>query len=567
MQRHRGGVAVTAALVLGILSALGVALWQAGVALRQEQAARREAQRANTVRDFMEQLFEPVSEGIAEGKQPALRDLVAAGVERLGTTKDLGAAERVDLTMMFSRLEADLGERERATELAETADDLARTTLDPLDPKAIAALALRGARYVRDGDHPRGEPLLHEAKRRLDVAGLGGTALLTVLDNLAVVEMDRNAEETALVLSRQALDERRRLYGDDGEETATGYNNLGYGLTGIGRFDEAAEAYRRAYEIDIRYRDPGSYGVLTGLSNWGWAETRSGRMREGRERLAAVDIGLAKLGGKPRGLHVINGQKLCSVDVQVASPDVFERDCAHMLEVTEQVAGKESRSLGGARFIDASRLVAAGELGAASALLNTAWAVFPDTDQYARERGIIQSVRAEIAWLRGDAAAARDIALAARPLMRLQKDLRVGWVRLDALLLLACTHAAAPQCPATLAHDVEAGLADFANSTDTRLILARIIAARLQIERGDSAAAKTSLGVALDKAKPNLDENHPSIATAHVWRAIALDREGACADAARERASADAAAARAAEPWFAEARAGLERSATCPRPP
>ncbi len=95
VQRHRGGVAISAALVLGILSALGLALWQANVALRQEEAALHEAQRANSVRDFMEKLFEPVSEGVAEDKQPSLSDLVAAGVERLKTTPDLGPAERV----------------------------------------------------------------------------------------------------------------------------------------------------------------------------------------------------------------------------------------------------------------------------------------------------------------------------------------------------------------------------------------------------------------------------------------------------------------------------------------
>jgi serine/threonine-protein kinase len=567
VQRHRGGFAITAALLLGILSALGVALWQAGVALRQEEAARREAQRANAVRDFMEQLFEPVSEGVAEGRQPALRDLVAAGVERLDTTQDLGAAERVDLTMMFSRLESNLGERKRAMQLAEAADELARATLDPLHPKAIAALALRGARHVRDDDHAGGEPLLLEARRRLEAARLGGTTLLTVLDNLAIVEMDRNHEDLALALSRQALDERRRLYGEDGKETATGYNNLGYGLVGIGHFEDAADAYRRAYEIDIRYRDPTTYDVLTGLSNWGWAEARSGRARDGRARLAEVDEGLVKLGGKPRGLHVMNSQKLCILDLQVASPDVGERDCTRMLGLAAQVAGAESQTFALARFFEAARLVSAGDLAAASALLDKAWPAFPDPEQDARERGGILALRAEIAWLRGDAAAARDFALAARGPVRRQRDLRVAWVRLDALLLLACARAPAPQCPDNLLRDFEVDLADFTDSIDTRMILPRLVDARLKVARGDAADAAALLDAVLDKARPNLDEDHPLVATAHVWRAIALDRDGACAAAARELASADAAAARAAEPWFAESRVEFGRLSTCPHGP
>ncbi len=567
VQRHRGAVAVTAALVLGILSALGVALWQASVAWRQEQAARHEAQRANAVRDFIEKLFEPIREGVAQDRQPALSDLVSAGVERLRATADLGAAERVDLTMMFSRLQSELGERERALALAEAADDLARATLDPLDPNAIAALSLRGVRYVRDGDDARGEPLLLEAKRRLAAAGLGGPTLLGVLDNLAVVEMDRNNEETALALSRQALDERRRLYGEDGKETATGYNNLGYGLTGLGRFEAAADAYRRAYAIDIRFRDPGSYDVLTGLSNWGWAEVRSGRSRDGRERLAAVDEGLVKLGGKPRGLHVLNSQKLCSVDLQVASPPVGERDCGRALDLAEAVAGKDSRSLAFSRVLEASRLVSLGDLAHASALLDRAFAAYPDTDQYVRERGIVFAVRTEMAWLRGDAAAARDFAMKARPLIALQKDMRTMSVRLDALLLLACAHAPSPGCPETLARDVDAALAGLRDSIDTRLVVPRLVSARLRLDRGDANGALTLLDLALARARANLDDDHPLVATTHVWRAIALDRAGACADAARERTAAAAATAQSAEPWFAQARAELARRSTCPRSP
>ncbi len=564
VQRHRGGVALTAALVLGILSALGVALWQTRVALRHEEAARHEAQRANAVRDFMETLFRPVQEGVAENKQPTLGELVTAGVERLDTARDLGAAERVDLTMMFARLEANLGDRERARTLAIAADDLARATLDPLHPEAIDALALRGERHVRDGDHAGGEPLLREAKARLDAAHLRGPTLLHVLDSLAVVEMDRNHEETALALSRQALDERRRLYGEDGKETASGYNNLGYGLLGIGRYDEAADAYRRAYEIDLRYRDSGSYDVLVGLSNWGWALARGAHPREGRDRLAEVDEGLRKLGGKPRGLHVINAQKLCIIDVQLASAQVSERDCRRMLELSAEVAGESSRTHATSRMVEASRLLGAGDIVGAERLLDQAWSAYPDTAQYARERGQALTLRSEIAWLRGDAASARDSALAARPLNALQTDARAFAIRADSLLLLACTRAPAEACPGDLAGELEGALRDNEASRDTRLLLPRLTLARMQLDRGDAAGASLAIEKALQKALIDIDAHHPSIAAAHVWHALALDRRGACEDAARALAQADLAVAGRTNPWLVEASAAFDEGARCP---
>jgi serine/threonine-protein kinase len=58
VQRHRGGVALTCVFVVGLIAALGAALWQA-------QVARREAERANTVRDFVQGIFDPVRDGVA----------------------------------------------------------------------------------------------------------------------------------------------------------------------------------------------------------------------------------------------------------------------------------------------------------------------------------------------------------------------------------------------------------------------------------------------------------------------------------------------------------------------
>jgi len=563
VQRHRGGVAITAALVLGILSALGLALWQANIALRQEQAARHEAQRANTVRDFIEKLFEPVTEGVAAAKQPTLSDLVAAGVGRLEATRDLGDAERVDLTLMFARLQENLGEFARATELADAANDMARARLDPLHPKAIEALALSGTRRVRDDDHDGGEPMLREAKRRLDATGIGGSVLIGVLDNLAVVEMDNDRTEAALLLSRQALDEFRRTYGDDAKETAAGYNNLGYGLVGVGRFDEAADAYRRAHEIDIRYRQPDSYDVLGVVSNWGWALARAGRMREARARLAEADAGLLGLGGKPRGFHVINGQKLCIVDAQFSPPALAARSCASMLAVTAAAVGEDDDTYADSLRFEAARLVGIGEVARAESLLDQAAAAYADTARYARERAGVAGMRAETAWFRGDVAAARREALTARPLISRQTDSRVTALRIDGVLLLACERTPATDCPADVADSVHAGLRTYATSDDPRLLLPRLMYARVLMER-DAGEAVEEIEDAIARGRAELADEDALLATARTWRAIALDRAGACEEASKQRAAIDAVAIdRPAYPWLAEARAVLDESARC----
>ena len=69
VQRHRGGVAVSALLLVGMLTSLVVAIWQA-------QVAREEAQHANEMQAFVESLFEPLDNRTAQAQTPSLRELL-----------------------------------------------------------------------------------------------------------------------------------------------------------------------------------------------------------------------------------------------------------------------------------------------------------------------------------------------------------------------------------------------------------------------------------------------------------------------------------------------------------
>ena len=92
-----------------------------------------------------------------------------------------------------------------------------------------------------------------------------------------------------------------------------------------------------------------------------------------------------------------------------------------------------------------------------------------------------------------------------------------------------------------------------------RLLLPRLILARTMIDDGSADAASRSIEQLIGSVRDELGEEHPMIATAHVWRSLALDRQGDCAGALRERAAAEAADARKSNPWFAEARAAVRR--------
>ena len=140
VRRHRGSVALTFAFALGLVASLGIALWQAKIARQEAANAVAEAQRANTTRDFIEQLFEPVRAELAQGHMPTLRDLVGEGAQQLDQNTDLAAAQRVDLLLMFSRLQHRLADNDASQDLAERAHALAAQTLPADSPLRLDAL-------------------------------------------------------------------------------------------------------------------------------------------------------------------------------------------------------------------------------------------------------------------------------------------------------------------------------------------------------------------------------------------------------------------------------------------
>ncbi len=557
VQRHRGGVALTSLFVLGVLAALGAALWQAKV-------ARQEAERANTVRDFVQGIFDPVREGVAEGKLPSIRDLVATGADRLAADTQLEPAERIDLTLMFSHLMDDIGDRSRARDLAAAASRFAAQSLDRLDPLAIQVLEQRGSLSIHSGDYATGEPDLREVRERLQAARVGGMPLVNVLDDLAVIEMDRDHTAAALELEQHALDERIRTFGADAREIAGGYNNLGYGLEGAGRFDEAAAAYQRAYEIDLKYRQADSYDVLTGLSNWGWTLVRAGHLQRAAELLARAQADLDKIGGKPRFINMLNAQKLCAVETMLVDVAGADRACAQMLAISAQVAGEADATYADSLRLEAGHLLETGKLTEALAVAQRGWDLYGDSAESRSRRGALLRTRAEAEWLQGKTEAARDDALAARSMMAAIND-APALLALDGLAALACARAPAASCPTDLESTFATKLHAAEASTHPRMLFARLAFARRELERGDADAARATIDAAIAGVPAEMND-HPLRRAAVVWRAVVLDAAHACAEAAQAHIVLARQEGFADYPWLREANLALAQAHGCATP-
>ena len=228
VERHRGGVALTTVFVLGILAALGLALWQAEV-------ARREAARANTVRDFLVGLFDAARAHLPRDQRPTPEALVEHAVRQLTGSRDLDTATRVDLLRTLGEVQLSLSGFQRAEDLFGQALDLARASGDA---HAQAALrVLHADARQRAGQNAQA---VAELAPHLDALRAAPSPdLVRALGVLAAAEMALGKPEDAVTHRREAAAAAQRVYGEDAAEAlAAGFD--------VGNAQAQAQLYPQA---------------------------------------------------------------------------------------------------------------------------------------------------------------------------------------------------------------------------------------------------------------------------------------------------------------------------------
>jgi eukaryotic-like serine/threonine-protein kinase len=207
IQRHRGGVALTVIFMLGILSALALALWQADV-------ARRQAIRANTVRDFIVGLFDAARAHLPRDQRPTPEALVEVAQRQLVAANNLDTATRTDLLRTLGEVELSLSNFARAENLF---DQAASTAAQTGDAKAVrSARVLHADVLQRSG---KNNEAIAELNPQLDsLRATPSQPLLRALSVVAAAEMMTGKPADAIAHRREAADAADRLYGVDSTE-------------------------------------------------------------------------------------------------------------------------------------------------------------------------------------------------------------------------------------------------------------------------------------------------------------------------------------------------------------
>jgi serine/threonine-protein kinase len=213
--RHRGGVTATAAFLVALVVALGIAVWQAHVARDEAMRADRQTQRAETVRDFLVSIFESANADVPRERRPTVEQLVDDAGDKLLRETTIDAAARTDMLLTLAKVSIAIGAYERANTLLDrAAPDIER--LPPSSAEALRARVLRASACVEQAKADEAiallAPLRGSLAARNDAAGV--EALLVLADALSGANRSDEAQAVAgdaRAVAERAADRREAL--------------------------------------------------------------------------------------------------------------------------------------------------------------------------------------------------------------------------------------------------------------------------------------------------------------------------------------------------------------------
>lgn len=289
VQRHRGAVSLSAALGLGLIVSLGIAVERGHEAAIQARAAtaaaataRIESARANAVRDYLLGIFESAQEQLPEDQRPTPQQLVQAAATTLEARTDLDQPTRAALHAAYGDISTSLSEHADGAEayaraIKLLADDPGHRR-DVLDYSLRRAYALSAAGRNADAI-ALAEPLVAELRAWSDEIAVAG--LVSWTDILASAgrfdEAVRSADEVAA----------RAAQLPDQQSPQARFRTLlpGWVRASAGREQEAVPLLQKALDAWRESATPKDREFAGGLSTLSLVEYQTGQHDAARAHL------------------------------------------------------------------------------------------------------------------------------------------------------------------------------------------------------------------------------------------------------------------------------------------
>lgn len=248
VRRHRLAVAAGAAAVVAMLAGTAVSLWQAGIAARERDAARRQATRAGEAQRFLESIFLGADPDRSQGAKLTARELLDRGAARVDEALAGEPELRAEMLTLLGNVYQQLALYGEARGLFEQALSLRRELHGEGHPEVAVSYRRLGLAHHSAADYAGAEPLLEHAleleEDRGDPLGIAAAA-----SSLALLRRAQGDYPEA----RRLLERAVGLFGDHGPpaspDLAKSLNNLGLVLWRLREHREAARVFERALAI------------------------------------------------------------------------------------------------------------------------------------------------------------------------------------------------------------------------------------------------------------------------------------------------------------------------------
>jgi serine/threonine-protein kinase len=366
-RRNRVGVAAGATVFLSLVGGLGMSLWQATVAAEQRDLARREAEKATRVTDFLIGVFEVADPALARADTLTAAQILDRGARRIET--DLASEPQIQATMfdVIGRVYASLSLYEPADSLLRRGLESRLEALGPEHPEvAQSRTNLANLSFLRsDGTADSLYREIVTLRRRTlepDDPRLGESLVGLAFSLLG--HDDREAEA--------ALDEAMRIYEAGSappSQVADAVYARGFLHHSEGRYAEAEREYRKALTIQRPELGPTHPKTLTTLSNLGSLLRLVARYEAADSALHAVLAARRAIYG-PRHSRVANSLvALAELSLDRGDYAATRAYVTEALDLRTTLFGRGHPSVTYTSFLLARTLQAEGDLEGAAALL------------------------------------------------------------------------------------------------------------------------------------------------------------------------------------------------------
>ena len=275
--RHRGGVAITALFALGIIAALGLALWQGSI-------ARHAAARADAMRDFMISAFSEAEPSTPRAGPPSITEVVEQAIVKARSDTQMNAGVRAELVAELGAVLSAQGRIEPARDVLQWNYDHAAADFGPDARETLAAGHELAVTLILAGEYAPARALLDTLLAHVPAGDVKYGAALRF--DSALLSSKQHELHRALADADQGLALTRSL-GDD-EALARALSEYGNVQLAAGHIAAATTAWQELLTLREKRFGPTHVDVASAHADLSRAYRRDGRLDEAERHIRAA---------------------------------------------------------------------------------------------------------------------------------------------------------------------------------------------------------------------------------------------------------------------------------------